>query len=87
MLLCTLICGLFFFERTESTSLKAMPPLSAILSDDEKHIVFTDEKGRPATSVDISNKKLSSDEYTLLKNGIRVQTKSELMSIAEDYMS
>lgn len=87
MLLCTLICGLFFFEKGNETASSLLTPCAAILSEDGKSIVFTDRNGSPITQISTDGMFFSDREREALMYGITALSEEELMSIAEDYIS
>ena len=87
MLLCTLICGLYFFEKGNGTAAISMTPCAAILSEDGKIIFFTDKNGSPITQISTDGMIFSDGEREALLHGITASSEEELMSIAEDYFN
>lgn len=84
--LCTFICGLYFFEKNDPNVSNERKTYTAFLSDDGKKICLTDVNGIVSDVIDISGISLSNEENDTLKKGIRAKSFEELMSIAEDYL-
>ncbi len=86
MILCTLICGLYFFEADGGDSAaKATASYAAVMSGDGRAIVFTDKNGCTITEINIEGRIFTESEREALARGITVLSEEELMSLAEDY--
>ena len=89
ILICTLLFGIRFLFH-EKNSAKKTSDNSYLyicrLSEDKKRIVFTDKNGNRKTEIAVNGKVLSDKEIIKLKNGIRIYSSEEFMSIREDYI-
>ncbi len=86
MLLCTLICGLHFFEKDSDTSAQSLIQCAAVLSEDGSKIIFTDSNGMQITQIDTDGMIFSESERESLLRGITALSEDELMSMVEDYI-
>ncbi len=86
MLLCTLICGLYFFEKDSNTSAQSLIPCAAVLSEDGSRIIFTDSNGTQITQINTEGMIFSESERESLLRGITARSEDELMSMVEDYI-
>lgn len=87
MLLCALVCSLYFFETGLTKAQGSLPPLTVMLAEGTSTLIFTDENGAVTREISIAGLDLSADEIKTLQRGISVSSDAELMSIAEDYSS